>query len=80
MQIGRVKITADRWPWHISHPCVLDPRKAAKYGWLPRGGMGRFGGGWEWKLGIDASTTCIILNLLVGAIRISWYKPKGRSL
>ena len=37
---------------------------------------GRFGGGWQWKLGFQASRTCVIFNLLICSIRVSWYKEK----
>ena len=32
--------------------------------------MGRFGGGWEWKLGVQVGGSTVILNLLVGTLRI----------
>lgn len=31
---------------------------------------GRFGGGWNWKLGIDVGGTTVIVNLLVATLRI----------
>jgi hypothetical protein len=31
---------------------------------------GRFGGGWNWKLGADIGGCTIILNLLVASVRI----------
>lgn len=34
--------------------------------------MGRFGGGWNWGLGIQCGRTCAIINLLVMYVRISW--------
>lgn len=37
---------------------------------------GRFGGGWQWKVGFQASRTCIIFNLLICSVRVSWYKEK----
>ena len=36
--------------------------------------MGRFGGGWQWKLGFQASKTSIIISLLVAELSISWYR------
>ncbi len=39
--------------------------------------MGRFGGGWQWELGIQVGRTSVIVNLLVLSVRISWYKPKS---
>lgn len=35
--------------------------------------MGRFGGGWQWKLGIQASDSTIIVSLLIAELRISWF-------
>lgn len=69
MKIGRIEITASRWPWQ-------------GYGWRPhKNGKGpkamlnpggdRFGGGWTYKLGIDIGGRTILLNLLFGIIRIS---------
>jgi hypothetical protein len=37
---------------------------------------GRFGGGWQWELGFQASSSTIIFNLLVSSLRVSWYHPK----
>jgi hypothetical protein len=34
---------------------------------------GRFGGGWQLKLGIQASKSTVIISLLVAELRISWY-------
>jgi hypothetical protein len=33
--------------------------------------MGRFGGGWNWNLGFQASGSTLILNLLVASLRIT---------
>lgn len=38
------------------------------------GYMGRFGGGWNWKLGFMSSGSTIIFSLLIMSIRISWDK------
>jgi hypothetical protein len=35
---------------------------------------GRFGGGWNWHLGVEWSKTTIIIFLLVMSIHISWYQ------
>jgi hypothetical protein len=42
----------------------------------PKGLWGRFGGGWQWKLGFqaDAKFKTIILNLLIFYIRIEFGK------
>jgi hypothetical protein len=36
------------------------------------GYMGRFGGGWDWKLGFQAGGHCVIFSLLVADLRITW--------
>ena len=41
-----------------------------------KGIMGRFGGGWQWKLGLQGSWSTVILSLLILEIRISWYKTE----
>lgn len=33
--------------------------------------MGRFGGGWQWEVGIQAGGTSVIVNLLVASIRFT---------
>lgn len=33
---------------------------------------GRFGGGWNWELGLQISRKTIIINWLIGSIRIDW--------
>ncbi len=39
------------------------------------GAMGRLGGGWLWKLGIDAARSGFVLYLFVAMFRCSWSKP-----
>jgi len=44
---------------------------------------GRFGGGWQWKVGIDVGGQSVIFNLLVATLRIDPAKtpgPVGRHL
>ena len=36
--------------------------------------LGRFGGGWNYVLGVSIGHRNVILNLLFGSIRISWGK------
>jgi len=72
-----MKITASRFPWQrrTSTALLSDPKTEAvgtRYGWRGTPGMGRFGGGWNWKLGIDVGGSSCILNLLVGTVRITW--------
>ncbi len=38
--------------------------------------MGRFGGGWQWALGFEASKNSVVLNLLVAIVRVS--RRRGR--
>lgn len=33
-----------------------------------RGYMGRFGGGWNWKVGVQVGSTTVILSLLVAEV------------
>ena len=40
---------------------------------------GRFGGGWNWKLGVQVSRCGFIISLLVMDINVSWYKPKSKE-
>ncbi len=42
---------------------------------LKRNSWGRFGGGWNWKLGFQAGGSTIIFDLLVASLRISRVKP-----
>lgn len=37
--------------------------------------FGRFGGGWNWALGIQVGTRTIIINLLIMSIRIEKDDP-----
>ena len=37
-------------------------------------GWGRFGGGWNWVLGIQVGSTSLIINLIILSIRISYIK------
>lgn len=39
-----------------------------------RSAWGRFGGGWNWKMGFQIGGTSCILNLLVLSIRLSIYE------
>ncbi len=40
--------------------------------------MARFGGGWDWKLGVMIGGTSIILELIFGSVRIT-LKSKNRG-
>lgn len=75
MKIGRLKVTASRWPWQ-------------GYGWFPHkqpwshgraplnASGARFGGGWTYKFGIAIGGSDIILDLIFGSVRI---KIDGKS-
>ena len=54
-----------RREWKIGKYEICYKRKPNKEGW------GRFGGGWNWKLGFQAGGKTIIISLLVADIRIS---------
>lgn len=71
LRLGRLRITADRWPWQACVPHWSHVGKTPKrYGWGLVPGMARFGGGWDWKLGLSISTSTVIVDLLFGSIRI----------
>jgi hypothetical protein len=36
--------------------------------------FGRFGGGWNWALGLKAGGSTVMLYLLVAMFRVSWHK------
>jgi len=36
---------------------------------------GRFGGGWNWKVGVQAGGNTVIIDLLVAMLRITLLKP-----
>lgn len=65
-----MKIKFTRWP---GQPRPFD---GGKYGWTHKscGILGRFGGCWRWKLGIQVGTKCFILDLVFGSIRVTWGK------
>lgn len=75
LKIINREITADRWPWQVRKSSAWmatpDEAKGQKYGWKPTKGMGRFGGGWNWELGVSIGRASVILNLLYGMVRIS---------
>ena len=55
-----MQIKFKRWPWQGYDDC----------------GLGRFGGGWNYSLGIQFGRNSAIINLLWGMIRITWGKKK----
>lgn len=36
---------------------------------------GRFGGGWNWKVGVQAGGSTVIIDLLVASVRIARQSP-----
>lgn len=34
--------------------------------------MGRFGGGWQWKVGFQAGGRCLLISLLVAELRLEY--------
>lgn len=72
------EITASRWPWQIRTSVAAlsgpDEKVGDRYGWKPTKGVGRFGGGWNWELGINIGGSTVVFNLLYGMISIS--KPR----
>ena len=72
-----MKVTFKGWPWQtvpVFWASELDRTTGEKWGWNPLKvkGMGRFGGGWAFSLGIAVSKTGrdIVLELGLGSIRI----------
>jgi len=41
---------------------------------------GRFGGGWQWKVGFQSCSTSVIFNLLICNVAIAWYKEKEKEI
>lgn len=78
------RVRADRWPWQTRKSAAMlsGPQEQAgmKYGWKPTDGMGRFGGGWQYRLGIDFSkregSFSVMVCLLFGFVSVG-YNRKG---
>lgn len=77
MNIGRLEIKAQRWPWQEGYNwrgatlgAMLNPIDAKTKV------AGRFGGGWSFKLGIEIGGHTAILDLIFGMVRITW---KGKK-
>ena len=39
--------------------------------------MGRFGGGWNWEVGVQVGRSTVIVNLLVASLRFSKKRPEA---
>lgn len=69
--LGKLIIRASRWPWQRLQPGT----SSKKYGWRSTPGFGRFGGGWDWKFGVEMSVAggfVLIINLIFGRITITF--------
>lgn len=54
-------------------------RLRAKYHWSSSKNLwGRFGGGWNWELGIQIGSTTVILNCLIFSLRF-WIEKKAQA-
>jgi len=74
-----MKITFSRWPWQLRNPHFASKSQPGdKYGWFNLDGMGRFGGGWNFKLGIMIGGSTIIIDLIFGSIRISLKRKENQ--
>ena len=76
---------ASRWPWHVkTQTAILDlggKPLGEKWGWSNKalGGMGRFGGGWRWKLGMLCGGSSLLIDLIWGSVHIDWNDPPARA-
>lgn len=70
MKIGRLKVTASGFPWQIRGGHWSTKEGGKPWGWGKCDGMGRFGGGWDYKLGVMIGSRSFILDILLGTIRI----------
>lgn len=75
MQAGRLSVTASRWPWqgYGWGPKCADPHS-------PMFRQSRFGGGWDWRLGVAIGGRTIMLELLFGTLVIVWDHRKDRLI
>jgi hypothetical protein len=76
VRIGKLtQINASRWPWQeIGQYIVFCPDKT-HFGWRGFGSVGRFGGGWKFKLGIEVGAHSFDINCGIGIISI--YREGG---
>lgn len=70
-----------RWsraPWQVkTFTAILDvggKPVGEKWGWSNKdlGGMGRFGGGWRWKLGLEMGTISLNIYLIWAMLQLTW--------
>lgn len=65
LSFGRLEISFSRWPGQTGP-------WGCKLGWFNGGPLGRFGGGWKYKLGVCVGGSGVLFDLLFGSIYISW--------
>lgn len=41
--------------------------------------MGRFGGGWNYKLGVQVGGSTVIVSLVLFDLRFAWYSSDGKT-
>lgn len=76
-----MKVKFSGWPWQSRGEFWANPNGTTgkPWGWkLDCGGMGRFGGGWQFKLGVIGSMHMnpwrgeVVIDLVYGSMRVSW--------
>lgn len=64
--------------WHTEYlidRTVQLGRVAVRLSWRSRkSAMGRFGGGWDWKLGFQVGGSTLLISLLVAELRVQLEK------
>jgi hypothetical protein len=45
-----------------------------KFSWRSSKGWGRFGGGWQWKIGVQAAGRTVLFSLLFCELILTWGK------
>ena len=70
-------IRFSRWPGQKMPKSIWNDGTST-YGWSRKscGPMGRFGGGWRWKLGLLVGSKSIHMDLIYGSVTVLWYPPK----
>lgn len=67
----RISVRASRFPWQIGYGWRLKQSACI----APLSGGSRFGGGWDYNLGIEVGLgngyTTILLNLLIGIVTVT---------
>lgn len=67
-----MRIYLSRFPWQMkAEHWERGVKTVETYGWRS-GYLGRFGGGWRWKFGIAIGGNTILLDVLIGSVRIDF--------